>query len=78
MRQPTREAARERAVQLAFDWEEAGEAQPGPSGGSRPGAAPRRAGALAPTRMEEVVDAANLRRALKRVRSNKGSPGWTG
>jgi len=78
MRQPTREAARERAVQLAFDWEEAGEAQPGPSGGSRPGAAPRRAGALAPTRMEEVVDAANLRRALKRVRSNKGSPGVDG
>jgi RNA-directed DNA polymerase len=70
MRQPTR--------QLAFDWGEAGEAQPGPSEGSPPSAAPTRAGALAQTLMEEVVDAANLRRALKRVRSNKGSPGVDG
>jgi group II intron reverse transcriptase/maturase len=33
---------------------------------------------LAQTLMEEVVEAANLRRALKRVRSNKGSPGVDG
>ena len=78
MRQPTRRPARERAVQLAFEWEEAGEARPEPSGGSAPVAAPKRAGALAQTVMEEVVDAANLRRALKRVRSNKGSPGVDG
>src|SRR5215212_905053 len=78
MRQPTREAARERAVQLAFDWGAAGEARPGSGGESSPGAAPSRTGALAPSLMEEVVDAANLRRALKRVRSNKGSPGVDG
>ena len=78
MRQPTRRPARERAVQLAFDWEEAGEARPEPSGGSPPVAAPSQPGALAPALMEGVVDAANLRRALKRVRSNKGSPGVDG
>ena len=69
---------RQQTRQLAFDWEEAGEARPEPSEGSPPGSAPNRAGALAQTLMEEVVDAANLRRALKRVRSNKGSPGVDG
>ena len=78
MRQQTRRPTRERAVQLAFDWEEAGEARPEPSEGSHPRAAPSRAGALAQTLMEEVVAAANLRRALKRVQANKGSPGVDG
>ena len=64
--------------QLAFDWEEAGEAQPGPSEGSSPPPAPNRSGTLAQGLMEVVVDAANMRRALKQVRTNKGSPGIDG
>ena len=78
MRQPTRETTSEQVVQLAFAWGAAGEARPGRSEESDAGAAPTRAGALAQTVMEEVVEADNLRRALKRVRSNKGSPGVDG
>ena len=78
MRQPSRETTRERVVQLACDWGAVGEARPQPIGESDAGAAPIRPGALAQTLMEEVVDAANLRQALKRVRSNKGSPGVDG
>jgi len=65
-------------VHLAVAWGAAGEARPGPDEESKPGTAPTRAGALAQRVMEEVVDAANLRQALKRVRSNKGSPGVDG
>ncbi len=65
-------------VQLAFGWDAAGEARPILGEGSKPDAAPPRAGALAQSTMEEVVEAANLRRAVKRVRSNKGSPGVDG
>jgi RNA-directed DNA polymerase len=68
--QPTR--------QLAFAWEEAGEAQPESTEGSRPAAASEQAGALATGLMEAVVAADNLRRALRRVRANKGSPGVDG
>lgn len=81
-RQKTR-SARKRG-QLAFAWEEAGEAQPAPSEGPTPVAAPERAGALThlPVRgvnlLEQVVAADNMRRALKRVRANKGSPGADG
>src|SRR5687768_14543140 len=70
--------------QLAFDWEEAGEAQPASSEGSNPPLAAERAGALASNLgeadglMEAVVAADNLRRALKRVQANKGSPGVDG
>jgi RNA-directed DNA polymerase len=64
--------------QLAFDWGEAGEAQPGPSGGLPPSPAPDRAGTLARGLVEAIVDADNMRRALKRVRANKGSPGMDG
>jgi RNA-directed DNA polymerase len=78
MRQPPRKPAPGGTVQLAFAWGAAGEAQSDPGGESPPGPAPTRAGALAQTLMEEVVEGANLRRALKRVRSNKGSPGMDG
>jgi RNA-directed DNA polymerase len=64
--------------QLAFVWEEAGEAQPEPTEGSRPAAAPEQAGALATGLMEVVVAAENVRQALRRVRANKGSPGVDG
>jgi len=63
--------------QLAFTWEEAGEARPEPSEGSTPQAALERTGALTHL-LEQVVAAENMRRALKRVRANKGSPGVDG
>jgi RNA-directed DNA polymerase len=69
---------RQNSRQLAFDWGEAGEAQPDPSEGSPPPPAPNRAGTLAQNLMEAVVDADNMRQALKRVRANKGSPGGDG
>jgi RNA-directed DNA polymerase len=69
---------RQQTRQLAFDWEGAGEAQPGPSEGSNPPPAPGRTGALAAGLMEAVVAAENLRRALRRVQTNKGSPGVDG
>jgi RNA-directed DNA polymerase len=64
--------------QLAFAWDAAGEARRVPDEGSAPGSAPDRAGALAYEVMEEVVARENLLRALKRVRSNKGSAGVDG
>ena len=69
---------RQNTGQLAFDWEAAGEALPSPSGGSSPSSAPDRTGTLAQDLIEEIVDAENMRRALKRVRANKGSPGVDG
>lgn len=64
--------------QLAFDWEKAGEARPDPSEGSEPSSASASTGALAQDLMEAVVEAANLHRALQRVRRNKGGPGADG
>lgn len=69
---------RQQPRQLAFDWGEAGEARPDSGEGSPPAPAPDRAGALAQDLMEEVVSGPNLRRALKRVQANKGSPGVDG
>jgi RNA-directed DNA polymerase len=78
MRQKTSSARKQ--AQLAFDWEEAGEAQPEPKEGPTPASAPERPAAL--TRLtqlvEKVVAPHNLRRALKRVWENKGSPGGDG
>src|SRR6266487_1635453 len=64
--------------QLAFVWEVAGEARPEPAEGSRPAAAPEQPGALTTGLMEAVMAAENVRRALRRVRANKGSPGVDG
>ena len=69
---------RQNTRQLAFDWGEEGEAQPTSGEGSPPKPAPERTVALAQNLMEEVVVGANLRRALKRVQANKGSPGADG
>jgi RNA-directed DNA polymerase len=67
-------------LRLAFDGEEAGEARLGATGGIE---APRAADATedpasAAGLMEEVCDRENLKRALQRVKSNKGSAGVDG
>src|SRR2546425_236333 len=66
---------RQNTRQLAFDWESAGAAQRDPSQGSPPAPAPEGTAALAQPLMEKVVAAPNMRRALRRVRANHGSPG---
>lgn len=69
---------RQNTRQLAFDWVEAGEAQPGLSEGREPRSASDGKGTLAQGLMEAVAAAGNLRRALQRVQSNKGGPGVDG
>ena len=64
--------------QRAFVWEEAGEAQPETMQGCEPSSAADRERALTESLMEAVVAADNMRRALKRVKANKGSPGIDG
>ena len=64
--------------QTAFVWEEAGEAQPETTQGREPTPAMDRTGTLTQSLMEAVVAADNMRRALKRVKANKGSPGIDG
>lgn len=73
--------------QTAFVWEEAGEAPPGTTQGSNRTPATDRERALTRNRqpapvvdglMEAAVAADNMRRALKRVKANKGSPGIDG
>lgn len=68
------------SAQLAFDWGAAGAAQPSPDEGPEACPAPPRPAALAPAAglMEAVVAAPNMRQALKRVKSNQGSPGVDG
>ena len=75
MRQNTGEL---KTQQMAFRWEEAGEAQPGSSEGSNRPLASDGSGALAHGLIEAVVEPENMRQALKRVRSNRGSPGVDG
>ncbi len=64
--------------QPAFDYDEAGEARPGRSEGHQAASASPETRTLAQSLMEAVVDARNMRAALKRVRENKGSPGVDG
>jgi RNA-directed DNA polymerase len=64
--------------QLAFSYEEAGEAQPVHSKGTQAAVATDGERALAQDLIEAMVEPHNMRRALKRVRSNKGSPGIDG
>ena len=64
--------------QTAFAWEEAGEAQPKTTQGSEPSSAADQERALTESLMEAVVAADNMRRALKRVKANKGSAGTDG
>lgn len=81
MRPPTSNrprAARRHARQLAFVWEQGGEARPEPAGESAPGPARLGPGALPSDLMEQVVAASNMRRALRRVMANKGAPGGDG
>jgi len=67
-------------LSLAFSGEDRGEAPKGSGGGIEPSMAERKAQSPAVTDrlMEEVVERENLRKALKRVKANKGSPGVDG
>jgi RNA-directed DNA polymerase len=70
--------AKQQTSQLAFDYEEAGEARPGSSEEHQAAPAPSAQRTLAQSLMEAVVDPKNMREALKRVRRNKGSAGIDG
>jgi RNA-directed DNA polymerase len=67
-------------MDLAFDSEGRGEAPRAPSEGTEPLTAERGIESPASTErlMEEVLEAENLKKALKRVKANKGSPGIDG
>jgi len=66
--------------ELAFSTGERGEAPKSVEGGTEPSMAERRSESQVTTEriMEEVCERENVRRALKRVMSNKGSPGIDG
>lgn len=68
----------EDSKQLAFDWEESGEARAAEIERSKLTPAPTREGALAQGLMEAVVAAENMRQAMRRVRENRGAPGVDG
>jgi RNA-directed DNA polymerase len=69
-----------KTIQLVLDWDGSGETASIPVGGSEPGSAARTQPTSAQRQplMEAIVDNGNMRRALKRVRANKGSPGVDG
>jgi group II intron reverse transcriptase/maturase len=74
MRQKTRSPK----GQMAFAWEEAGEALPETTQGYEASQAAGRTGTFTQYLMEAVVCAHNMRQAIKRVKGNKGSPGIDG
>lgn len=67
-----------KSIQLTFDYEEAGEAQPERSEGTSAQTAQLGKRTLAQDLIEAVVETQNMRKALKRVKGNKGSPGADG
>lgn len=69
---------KQKTIQMAFDYEEAGEAQPERSKGRQTATAHIERRTLAQSLMEAVVDPKNMQKALKRVKSNKGSAGVDG
>src|SRR3954452_12830533 len=69
---------RQKSIQLALNWEGEGEAQEDPAGGIKAQTASTPPVPLAHDLMEAVVAAGNMRDALRKVRSNKGSPGVDG
>jgi len=69
---------RQQTSQLAFAWEEEGEALHRPDEGSIAPPANAFPAALTHNLIEAMVAAGNMRQALKRVKANKGSPGVDG
>lgn len=68
-------AVKQKTRQLAFDYEEAGEALLSRCEGREVNVALSNAGTLAQSLVEAVVEPRNMRLALKRVKGNKGSAG---
>jgi RNA-directed DNA polymerase len=68
----------QKILQLALDFSQEGEARTDEVGGTQSPAARVEPRALAQSLMEAVVEARNMRLALKRVRANKGSAGVDG
>lgn len=69
---------RQKSIQLALNWEGKGEARVDSERGIEAQTASTTQVSLAHDLMEAVVAAGNMRSALRKVRSNKGSPGVDG
>jgi hypothetical protein len=69
---------RQKSIQLALNWEGKGEARVDSGRGIEAQTASTTQVSLAHDLMEAVVAAGNMRSALRKVRSNKGSPGVDG
>lgn len=69
---------RQKSIQLALNWEDKGEAHVDPERGTEVQTASATQVSLAHDLMEAVVAGENMRNALRKVRSNHGSPGVDG